>query len=241
MVKYLAEAIGTFFLTLTICCAVLTEMPLAPLAIGGVLAAMVFAGGHVSGAHFNPAVSIAVLVRGKMPARDLLPYVGAQGVGAVAAAVAARCVTDIRPQEALAFSGRDLAAATLVELLWTFALAYVVLNVATSRSHPDNHFYGAAIGLTVMAGAAALGSVSGGVFNPAVAVGIGSAGMLDWGVIPLYVVAQGVGGALAALTFHALNPHERASAKERSGDRTVPAPRRASNDEVAAHAGHARN
>lgn len=233
MVKYLAEAIGTFFLTLTICCTVLTEMPLAPLAIGGVLAAMVFAGGHVSGAHFNPAVTIAVFARGKMHGRDVLPYVVAQSAGAAAAAVAARFITDIRPQEALEVSGRGLGAATLAELLWTFALAYVVLNVATSRNHPDNHFYGAAIGLTVMAGAAALGPVSGAVFNPAVALGVGTAGLLSWSMIPLYVAAQCLAGFLAAVTFHALNPHERNPEWQLTGDDAVPAPRSNASDETA--------
>jgi aquaporin Z len=232
MGKYLAEFIGTFFLTLTIGCTVLTQMPLAPLAIGGVLAAMVFAGGHVSGAHFNPAVSVAVLVRGKMLGRELVPYVVAQSAGATVAALAARFITGVTPQQALSASGRDLGVATLAEFVWTFALAYVVLNVATSRSHPDNHFYGAAIGLTVMAGAAALGGVSGGVFNPAVALGLGTAGMLSWAVVPIYVAVQSVAGLLAALTFHALNPHEREADGEIGGDAAVPGQRSAVADET---------
>ena len=103
-------------------------------------------------------------------------------------------------------SGHALAAAFVAELLVTFALAYVVLNVATSRDHPNNSFYGLAIGFTVMAGAISVGGISGGVFNPAVAVGVSTAGLVPWSMLWVYLVANLAAGALAAVTFRALNP-----------------------------------
>jgi aquaporin Z len=203
MRRYAAEFIGTFFLVLTIGAVSVAQHPLAPLAIGGVLAAMVFAGGHVSGAHFNPAVTIAVLLRGRIAGRDVLPYVGAQLLGGTAAAGVARLVLPTTPSAP--FSTSQLGAAFTVELLVTFALAYVVLNVATSRSHRDNSFYGAAIGLTVLAGALAFGGISGGAFNPAVGLGTAIAGLTAWSMLWIYLVPTMIGGVLAALTFRLLN------------------------------------
>jgi len=85
MGKLLTEMIGTFFLVLTIGLTVLGETPFAPIAIGSALMVMVYMGGHVSGAHYNPAVSLAVWMRGKLETKDLLPYWGAQIVGALLA------------------------------------------------------------------------------------------------------------------------------------------------------------
>jgi aquaporin Z len=208
MRKYITEFIGTFFLVYTICCTVQAKAALAPLAIGLVLAAMVFAGGHISGAHYNPAVTLAVFIRGRLAAVHVLPYVAAQVIGAITAAAAAAFTLGTRPDSAFAVSGRDLAAAAAAELLVTFALAYVVLNVATSRDHPNNSFYGLAIGATVLAGAVAVGGVSGGVFNPAVAIGISTAGMVSWSMLWVYLVANLGGGALAAVVFRLLNPED---------------------------------
>src|SRR4051794_15635667 len=168
---------------------------------------MVFAGGHISGGHFNPAVTTAVLVRGRMPLADLPGYLIAQVVGGLLAAGVSRIAFD-RPPAAFSATGRALVAAFVVELLFTFALGFVVLNVATSRSHPNNSFYGLAIGFTVLAGAVAVGSVSGGVFNPAVALGGSVAGLLAWQMLPVYLVANLGGGALAGLAFNALNPED---------------------------------
>jgi len=212
--KYATEFIGTFFLVFTICTTVLSGFSLAPLAIGLVLAAMVFAGGHISGAHYNPAVTLAVWIRGRLATREVLPYMAAQAAGAAAAAGLARLVIDKAPATAFQATGRHLLAALIAELLVTFALAYVVLNVATSKDHPNNSFYGLAIGFTVLAGAFAVGGVSGGVFNPAVALGASTAGLLSWSMIWVYLVANLAGGALAAVAFRALNP----------GDLEVPRP-----------------
>jgi len=206
MRKYTAEFIGTFFLVFTIVTTVRGGAPLAPLAIGLVLAAMVFAGGHVSGAHFNPAVTLAVWIRGKVDTRDVPGYVVAQLLGASAAAGVALAVIDAPAGTPLELTGSKLLAALLAEAVVTFALAYVVLNVATSADTADNSFYGLAIGATVLAGAIAVGGVSGGVFNPAVAVGASFGGLLSWSTIWVYLVANLAGAAGAAIVFGVLNP-----------------------------------
>jgi aquaporin Z len=208
MRRYLAEFIGTFFLTLTVCCAVLGNAALAPVAIGAVLAALVFAGGHISGAHYNPAVTIAVWVRGKISTQDVPGYLAAQVAGGVLAAVLARGIIGGDAPKALSLAGGKLGSAFLAELLVTFLLGYVVLNVATSKDHPDNSFYGIAIGFTVLAGAVAVGGVSGGAFNPAVALGISSAGLVSWSLIWMYLLAEVLAGVGAGMVFRVLNPHE---------------------------------
>jgi aquaporin Z len=206
MRKYVTEFIGTFGLVFTVGCAVLTRSALAPLAIGASLMVFVYAGGHISGGHYNPAVSLAAFMRGRLGRKDLIPYWGAQLAAAVIAAVLARFVVNPRLVIPLSLHGRAIAAALLAEFLFTFALAYVVLNVATSKDHPDNSFYGLAIGFTVFVGAAAVGSISGGAFNPAVALGASVMGLFSWSDIWIYLVADLAGGAVAALTFLYLNP-----------------------------------
>jgi aquaporin Z len=200
------EFVGTFFLVFTVAMAVATAGDLAPLAIGGALMVMVFAGGHVSGAHYNPAVSLAVLTRGKMTVDELVPYVGTQ----VAAAVVAGLIVIILgydPDDAADVAGAGKML--IVEFLWTFALAYVVLNVATARGTENNSFYGLAIGGTVGVGAFAVGAVSGGAFNPAVAIGAMVAGLLSWGDIWIYLLANLAGGAAAAVAFLWTQPGEK--------------------------------
>ena len=231
MRRYLTEFIGTFFLVFTICLTVQSEAALAPLAIGVVLMAMVYAGGHVSGAHYNPAVTLAVFLRGKIEGRHVLPYIAAQTLGAVSAAATATFALGTRPRVPFSVSGRDLVAAFVVELLVTFALAYVVLNVATSKSHPSNSFYGFAIGGVVFAGAVAVGGISGAVFNPAVAVAVSAAGMVSWSMLWVYLGANFIGGATAALAFRVLNPDDLAASVEvapaESGPGAAPATDRA--------------
>jgi aquaporin Z len=194
MRRYAVEFIGTFFLVLTIGCTGLAAAPgvIAPLAIGSVLMAMVYAGGHISGAHYNPAVTLGVFLRGRCPASDLAPYWGAQLLGA---AVAAWIVgfalqdTPVTPFVAPVFG------AFLAEFLFTFALVYVVLNVATADATAGNSYFGLAIGFTVLAGAFAVGQVSGAAFNPAVAIGATIRGLLPWSSLWLYIIAgRGRGG-----------------------------------------------
>jgi aquaporin Z len=208
MKKYLVEAIGTFFLVFTIGSVVIAPGAgsLAPLAIGAALMVMIFAGGHVSGAHFNPAVSLAVWMRGKLPTGDLVPYWLAQ---LAAAAVAAWAVHFFKasgsPVVPLPIGWK---AALLAEFLFTFALAWVVLNVATAKGTSGNSFYGVAIGMTVMTGAFAVGGVSGGAFNPAVAVGITLMGLQTWGNFWVFLVGNFGGAAVAALTYKVVNGDE---------------------------------
>ena len=135
MRKYLTEFIGTFFLVFTVCATVLGKVSVAPLAIGAVLMVMIFAGGHVSGAHYNPAVTLAVFLRGKLPAAEVVPYWVAQLLAAVLGSLLATFVINPGNVTALSVSGRGIWAALLAEFIFTFGLAYVVLNVATSRGH----------------------------------------------------------------------------------------------------------
>jgi aquaporin Z len=192
------EFIGTFFLVFTVGMAAATAGRLAPLAIGGVLMVMVFAGGHVSGAHYNPAVSTAVLLRGKLTPGEYGAYVATQAVAAlVAAAVVAILGYAPAHQAVVASAGKMLA----VEFLFTFALAYVVLNVATAKDTEGNSFYGLAIGFTLAVGILAVGPISGGAFNPAVALGATVMGLFSWSHIWIYLLASFAGGAAAAAVF----------------------------------------
>ncbi len=170
MSRYVTELVGTFFLVLTIGLMALNGTPMAPIAIGSVLMAMVYMGGHISGAHYNPAVSVAILIRGKMKARDLIPYVTAQIIGAILASLAVMVIAGDTFAPA-PDPDAGLVVVLLSEGLFTFALSLVVLNVATDDATAGNSYYGLAIGFTVMAGAFAVGAISGGVFNPAVGTG----------------------------------------------------------------------
>jgi len=208
MNKYVAEFIGTFFLVLTIGCTVMAGGTgvIPPLAIGSALMVMIYAGGHVSGAHFNPAVTLAVFLRGRCPAVDVLPYMGAQILAGLAAAAVA---SFLRPDFVATAVHADFARVAVAELFYTFALAYVVLNVATSKDTQGNSYYGLAIGFTVLSGAFAVGDISGGAFNPAVAVGAASLGFITWRTLWVHMLADLAGGALAALAFRALNPSDK--------------------------------
>jgi aquaporin Z len=211
-VKYVVEAIGTFFLVFTVGAAVGSGSPLAPLGIGAVLMVMIYAGGHLSGGHYNPAVTMAVLVRRRIRLRDAVGYWVVQFGAGLLAAVVVRTVVDptrMATAAAMTLTGRTLLAAFVVELLFTFALCYVVLNVATSKDHPDNSFYGLAIGFTVVAGAFAVGAISGGAFNPAVSLGAAVMGIFAWPTLWIYLVAQVLAGITAGVTFLALNPDDK--------------------------------
>jgi aquaporin Z len=106
----------------------------------------------------------------------------------------------------------------VAEFLFTFALAWVVLNVATARGTENNSFYGLAIGFTVVVGAYAVGAVSGGAFNPAVAIGGMVMGLLSWGDIWVYLLANLAGGAAAAFAFLFTQPGEKAGGDERAAE-----------------------
>lgn len=204
MRKLLTEFIGTFFLVLTIGLTVTAGSQFAPLAIGMVLMVMVYMGGHVSGAHYNPAVSLALVIRGALPASEYVGYAVSQIVGATAAAFVVNVITGQTFAPAPGASASTMAA-LLVEILFTFALALVVLNVATSKKTQGNSYYGLAIGSTVMVGAFAGGGISGGAFNPAVGIGPTIINALmgggSWSALWLYLVGPLVGAALAAAVF----------------------------------------
>ena len=202
MGKYITEFIGTFFLVLVVA---LTGNAAA---IGVVLMVMIFAGGHISGAHYNPAVTLAVLIRGKVSAYDAVVYIIVQLLAAVFAALIARWYVSGLGVTTLDLSGRELKA-FVSELLGTFALAYVVLNVATSKGTSGNSFYGLAIGATVFTMASTFGGISGGAFNPAVALGATVIKAFAWKNIWIYLVACFGGGLCAALVFNYINVEDR--------------------------------
>lgn len=200
MAKLLTEFIGTFFLVLSVCLSVATGSPMAPLAIGGTLMVMVYMGGHISGGHYNPAVSLAVFVRGGLTAAETVKYWVAQLAGGLAAAATAGFITGkavpIHPG-----AGVSNTAALLVEFLYTFALALVVCNVATSKKTEGKGFYGLAIGFTVVCGAFAAGGISGGAFNPAVGTSLTLTGGEGFSNLWLYWVGPLAGGLIAGLVF----------------------------------------
>jgi aquaporin Z len=201
MKKYITEFIGTFFLVVTI------GLTGNPLAIAAALMVMVYAGGHVSGAHYNPAVTLSILIRGRIAIGDALVYMGSQFAGAVVAALVVGVFKDL--PEAADQAGLDHTKALLAEVLGTFALAYVVLNVATAKSNAGNSYYGLAIGFTVLAMAFCFGDYSGGAFNPAVAVGAIFMKGFELGHIWIYLVGCFGGAILAALTFKMMNAEDK--------------------------------
>jgi aquaporin Z len=206
--KYVYEFIGTFFLVFTIGMVVIepaAALGFAPLAIGTVLAVMVFAGGHVSGGHYNPAVSLAVFLRSRSSLRDMGLYWLVQLAGA---AVAGYAVLFLKGFPAVPAFAPVVLPALVAEFIFTFALCFVVLNVATAKTNEGNSYYGWAIGMTVLAGAYAVGTVSGAAFNPAVAFGASIMGLFAWSNIWLYLLAELSAAVVAAYVFRAAHPGE---------------------------------
>ena len=206
MKNYLTELVGTFFLVLVI------GLTGNPIAIGCILMTMVYMGGHISGAHYNPAVTLAILMRKKIEAKDAVMYMIFQVLGAVLAAVVFYlCKGDTfapAPAAGYHYNLKPL----MIEMMFTFALTSVVLNVATHSKTASNSFYGLAIGFTVLAAAFAGGPISGGAYNPAVAIGpmlidtiIGGGSI---GHLWIYIVGPFAGSAVAALVFKYVNPQE---------------------------------
>jgi aquaporin Z len=199
--KLAVEFIGMFLFVFTVGMA--TESAnksgaiLAPIAIGSVLMVLVFAGGHVSGGHYNPAVSTAVFLRGKIKANEYGAYVITQFVAAVLAGLLVNAIGGKQTAGVTAAAGKML----VVEFLFTFALAYVVLNVATAKGTEGNSFYGLAIGFVVVVGAISVGWISGGAFNPAIALGATVFGAFKWSHIWIYLLADILGGVAAAGAF----------------------------------------
>jgi len=209
MKKYLVEFIGAFFLVLTIGMTVIDPVVatgFAPLAIGAALMIMVYAGGHVSGGHYNPAVTVAVWLRGRCATADVPGYLVAQVLGSAAAAFITLYLKGnptLTPKEVA-----DVPA-LLAEFLGTFALCYVVLNVATAKGTSGNSNYGLAIGFTVTVMAYALSGISGGAFNPAVAVGGTLMHLVMLSKLWIYLVADFAAAVTAALVFKFVNPDDK--------------------------------
>ena len=206
MKRYLTEFIGTLLFVFCIAMTVTPGIqPLAPLLIGSALMVLVYMGGQVSGAHYNPAVTLAVYLRGnKMPGGEILPYMTSQVLGGIAGAYIAQMILGQTFAPAPADTATSFTA-LLTEVIFTFTLALTVLNVATSRYNPGNSYYGLAIGFAIVVGVGAGGPVSGGVYNPAVGIGASLinafVGGGDLTRLWLYLVGPFVGGALAALVF----------------------------------------
>lgn len=201
MNKILTEFIGTFFLVMGA-------------ALGGGIGAalalmiMVYAGGHISGAHYNPAVSLAVWIRGKAGLGETIGYWMAQVAAGILAAIVVSNLFSIEGASVCAIPEDAIAKGLIAELLGTFALAYVVLNVATSRGTSGNSFYGLAIGGTVLAMATTIGKFSGGAYNPAVAIGLSLQKAFCWSQIWIYLAGNFGGAALAAFVFKMNNPED---------------------------------
>jgi len=188
MKNYITEFIGTFFLVLAI------GLTGNPIAIGAMLMVMVYMGGHISGAHYNPAVSIAMIIRGLLSVKEAINYILFQLAGAILAALLVNwlggAVMEIAPS-----NSASVLQILIVEAIFTFALVLVILNVATNPKTEGNSYYGLAIGLTIMAAAFAGGGISGGVYNPAVGIG------------PILVDAiMGDGNTLSNLWYYLVGP-----------------------------------
>lgn len=198
MKKYLSEFIGVFFLVLTIA---LTGNPVA---IGFILMVLVYMGGYISGAHYNPAVTLAMVFTKKIGHGEAVNYIIAQLLGGLVAAGTFYFIngTNFVPEIT---DSPSLWPAFILELLFTFLLAQVVLNVAATEKTKGNDYFGLAIGMTVLVGALAAGSISGGVFNPAVAIGPMLIDIKNISLhvndLTLYIVAQSLGAVLAAIVY----------------------------------------
>lgn len=198
MKKYITELIGAFFLTLTIALSGGNA-----LAIGIILAALVYAGGEISGGHYNPAVTLGVYLRKKIDVKSGLFYIGFQALGSLVAALTFFIITGktFLPHPG---TGVNFFSVIIVEALFTFALVFTVLNVATSKKTEGNQYFGFAIGSILLAGIAAGGSISGGVYNPAVGLGtfiIGIFSGASFMNLIIYLIGPFAGGALAGLAY----------------------------------------
>ena len=199
--KLTTEFIGTFFLSLTICTAAVygSAGDYAPFGIAATLMVMIYAGGHISGAHYNPAVTVSIYLRGACEKDEVLPYIVSQVIAAVSAAIV---VESLLFPDALSPGMADLGTDAIVaELLFTFALAYVILNVATTESTSGNGYYGAAIALVVLAGAITVGSISLASFNPAVTSALIVSGKLALADSWMHFVPQFVGAIMATYVY----------------------------------------
>merc|ERR1719446_54228 len=172
--KLLSEFLGTFFLVLTVGLNVLGNSPAGAFSIAASLMCMIYALGSVSGGHFNPAVTVAILSSGReiISGKDAAAYMCVQCLGAVSAAFGYSYLENGRSLPLAPGAGHGLEQALMGEFAFTFLLCLTVLGVATVKSSPQPQFFGLAIGSCVTAGGFAVGNVSGGSLNPAVSAGL---------------------------------------------------------------------
>ncbi len=201
--KYLVELIGAFFLVLTVACTGLLGVDgvIAPLAIASALMIMVYAGGHISGGHYNPSVSLAAAIRGALSWKQVIPYIIAQVLGGI---LAVWIFTIMAKDSIMIVDGTNfnLKGLLIAEFLFTFALCYVVLQTATTKNTQGNSYYGLAIGFTVLTGAFAVGgSLCAGAFNPAVAISVGMLGIIPFSLVWYTIGANLIGAVCAAIAF----------------------------------------
>jgi len=199
MNKYIIEFLGTLFLVLII------SLSQNPIAIGLGLAVLVYMGAHISGAHYNPAVSLSMLINKQIQLKEFSFYVASQLLGSV---VATYFVVLLGNDDFNVVSNTsDISSFFLAEILFTFLLVFVILNVALNKNLKGNQFYGLAIGLTVTAGAFSVGDISGAVFNPAVSFGPSFFSFIDPQVVGndisssdffLYYLISGIIGSVVA-------------------------------------------
>jgi len=206
--KGLTEFLGTGFLVFTVAMSVGAGSPYAAIAIGFILLSLVYMGGHLSGAHYNPAVTLGVLLRGKIDPFTAAIYFVCQMAGAFTFGGFAQVFDD--DVNGIGYPARaddsEWYGALVAEIVITFALVHTILHVATSQAQANNNYFGLAIGFTVASGAISVGPVSGGCFNPAVSVLCILKDDFDdfW----IYWVGPLAGGALAALLFRLIHPEE---------------------------------
>ncbi len=203
--KYIIEFIGTFFLVLTYCMGIFGKVStdLHPLAMGVMLMALTYSMGYISGGQFNPAISLAVFLRGKIHLKEMGFYIVAQCLGAVAAAFAVALLISAKPpvQPIITPIYFSMVPALMAELLGIFGFTWIVLNVATSKSLEGNSFYGMTIGFALAGLMYSLGSVSGSAFNPAIMIAACVAKLSLWNNLWIYLVGGFGGAALATLAY----------------------------------------
>jgi len=197
--KYIAEFIGTFFLVF------IMGLTGNPIAIGLIFGALIYWGTNISGAHFNPAISLAVLIKGEIKIKNFIFYSAAQLFGAFFAALV---IYSIRDVVYFPSPGLDVhyVKSILCELLLTFLLCSVYLTVMFHKKFIGNNIYGIVVGFTLIAIMFAGSSISGGVFNPAAGLGTGLFDLLitgdginhSW----LYIVGPFTGAAFAGLIYN---------------------------------------
>ena len=204
--KLIAEFVGPFFLALTICTAAVhgsagEEGEYAPFAIAATLMVMIYGVGYISGAHFNPAVTVAIWLRGACEKYDVAPYIAVQIIAGALAALASENL--LFAETSVTALEMDTTQALGAEFLYTFALVFVILNVATSEATEGNGYYGAAIALVVLAGALTVGGISGGSFNPAVTGALFVSGVVEVADLWIHLVPQFIAGILAVQAYKA--------------------------------------